>query len=342
MYDPTEYILTEDMQWLHRDSKEPYGDVDYADPGYQSDGKKRYPLDTEKHVKAAWSYINQGDNAAKYTASQLASIKSKIKAAAKKFGIEISENALKVGNIRGRLPGVREVRSYPAEFSVTPMAGTRVKLTGYASTFNQPYSMYDMFGEYTESVRSGAFNKTLSEGPDVGFLANHGGLILARTKSSQSLVLREDSIGLLSEAMINTERSDARDLLTAIEDKDCTEMSFGFRIMRQEWDEDYENRQLVELNLDRGDVSAVNFGANPNTSIAPARAFHHMSAARAHAIETKLRAGEPLSSGQLDALTRTLHILTDGDVVSGESVVQESERVPEYLLLLRRRVLEDM
>jgi HK97 family phage prohead protease len=74
-----------------RASKQPYGDVPYADPGYQSDGKKRYPIDTEAHAKAAWSYINQGDNASAYTANQLASIKSRIKAALKKFGVEVSD-----------------------------------------------------------------------------------------------------------------------------------------------------------------------------------------------------------------------------------------------------------
>jgi phage head maturation protease len=73
------------------DASKPYGDVDYADPGYQSDGKKRYPLDTEAHCRAAWSYINQADNAGAYTADQLAHIKGRIKAAAKKFGIEISD-----------------------------------------------------------------------------------------------------------------------------------------------------------------------------------------------------------------------------------------------------------
>lgn len=69
---------------------EPYGDVTYADPGYR-DNKKRYPIDTPEHIRAAWSYINQGDNAAEYDASQLKAIKSRIMAAAKKAGIEISE-----------------------------------------------------------------------------------------------------------------------------------------------------------------------------------------------------------------------------------------------------------
>lgn len=72
------------------DAKKPYGDVTYADPGYQKDGKKRYPLDTKDHVKAAWSYINMPKNAKAYSADQLSKIKAKIKAAAKKVGVEIS------------------------------------------------------------------------------------------------------------------------------------------------------------------------------------------------------------------------------------------------------------
>lgn len=70
---------------------EPYGDVKYADPGYR-DNKKRYPIDTPDHIRAAWSYINQGKNASFYSDEQLASIKARIKAAAKKAGIEISED----------------------------------------------------------------------------------------------------------------------------------------------------------------------------------------------------------------------------------------------------------
>ena len=74
-----------------QDSKKPYGDVKYADPGYQKDKKKRYPIDTAAHVRAAWSYINQKDNAGQYSSAQLARVKSRIKSAAKKFGIEIQE-----------------------------------------------------------------------------------------------------------------------------------------------------------------------------------------------------------------------------------------------------------
>lgn len=64
-----------------KNSTAPYGDVEYADPGYQSDGKKRYPVDTEEHIRAAWNYIHHPNDAAKYSPEHAAAIKSKIVAA---------------------------------------------------------------------------------------------------------------------------------------------------------------------------------------------------------------------------------------------------------------------
>src|SRR5262249_12053187 len=56
----------------------PYGNVEYADPKH---GK--YPIDTEAHVRAAWSYINQADNASAYPMDgvTLAEVKARIMAA---------------------------------------------------------------------------------------------------------------------------------------------------------------------------------------------------------------------------------------------------------------------
>jgi hypothetical protein len=68
----------------------PYGDVPYADPGYLPDGKKRYPLD-EEHIRAALSYIGQKKNAGRYTSAQLTAMKAKMAAAAKRFGISVSD-----------------------------------------------------------------------------------------------------------------------------------------------------------------------------------------------------------------------------------------------------------
>jgi len=69
-----------------KEGEKKYGDVTYAD-----ETNKKYPLDTKKHVKAAWSYINMPKNAGKYSSSDLTAMKKRIKAAAKKIGIEITE-----------------------------------------------------------------------------------------------------------------------------------------------------------------------------------------------------------------------------------------------------------
>jgi hypothetical protein len=66
---------------LEKAGKKPYGDVTYADPGYQDDKVKRYPVDTEKHIRAAWSYINKPANQKAYSADQVSKIKAKIVAA---------------------------------------------------------------------------------------------------------------------------------------------------------------------------------------------------------------------------------------------------------------------
>jgi len=61
-----------------------YGDVEFADPV-----NKKYPIDTDKHIRAAWSYINHEDNAAKYDQDEVKQIKDRIKRAARKHDIEI-------------------------------------------------------------------------------------------------------------------------------------------------------------------------------------------------------------------------------------------------------------
>lgn len=143
----------------------------------------------------------------------------------------------------------------------------KVKLTGTASVVEKAYRMYDMFGEYDEIVDQAAFNNTLARKPDVAFLVNHSGVTMARTTSG-SLLLSSDSQGLQTEAYVNPKRVDVNDLLLAIEDRDVTEMSFAFRIIDGEWNDDYSEYRILEVDLDRGDVSAVNYGANPYTSVA--------------------------------------------------------------------------
>lgn len=146
--------------------------------------------------------------------------------------------------------------------------GDSIKLTGYASVFNHPYSVLGgpPMG-WTERVDPGAFNVTLASKPDLHLLINHEGMPLARTKSG-TLQLSTDSTGLLVEAELDRRDPDVQRLQTKMERGDMDEMSFGFRTKRDEWTDgpDGEERRLLEVSLHKGDVSVVNFGANPATS----------------------------------------------------------------------------
>jgi HK97 family phage prohead protease len=148
--------------------------------------------------------------------------------------------------------------------------GKGLTFNGYASVTEAPYEMEDWLGDYTEVVRKGAFGKTLAEGADVPFKVNHGGITLARTKSG-TMRLSEDDTGLYVEADLDPTSPDVQSLRSAMERGDLDEMSFGFRVVRQEWSPDYSQRDITEVNLNKGDVSAVNYGANPATAGASLR-----------------------------------------------------------------------
>ena len=113
-----------------KDPKKPYGDIAYADPGYQKDKVKRYPINGAGHVRSAWSYINQPKNANLYTAAQLARIKSRIKSAAKKYGVNIvSEHEMLANDISQILEAYASIALVNDDDSIS--------ITGYATDPHQ-------------------------------------------------------------------------------------------------------------------------------------------------------------------------------------------------------------
>ncbi|MER8197066.1 HK97 family phage prohead protease [Streptomyces microflavus] len=194
-----------------------------------------------------------------------------------------SDRANASGVVRRAFPVQLEVRAKPGAAAVSTVEG-------YASVTESPFEMWDWLGMYHEVVRAGAFGKTLGENPQVQLLLNHGGLAMAYTKAG-TLRLAEDSTGLHMEADVSTKRSDVSDMLAALDDGSVDEMSFAFRVTRQLWSPDYDQRDIIEVDLHRGDVSVVNFGANPATSVGAMRSadFDQMDEVDARALYERLQ-----------------------------------------------------
>jgi HK97 family phage prohead protease len=182
---------------------------------------------------------------------------------------------------RGELNNVREVRQYAIsdiELREGSDAGT-IRFVGYATVFNHDYVVHDAYGSFTERITPEAFNRTLSEQPDVILNLNHGmagtGLPMARTPRPNrpgTLQLTPDKVGLRVETDLALDDPDVQAILPKMRRGDLDEMSFAFRVPEagSTWQpgpdgEPFGDRTITEVNMARGDVSIVSYGANPAT-----------------------------------------------------------------------------
>ena len=241
----------------------PYGDVAYADP---EDGK--YPIDTAEHCRAAWSYVNMPKNAA-VLGDKLAAVKARIKAACKKFGIEISDDSsartAPSDNVEHRLTFVRvEVRSIDG-------APSR-QIGGYAAVFNRDSRS---LGFGVERVASSFFNEDRAAGwPGVGTGVvcryNHDNMFLLGTTQAGTLRLAVDGTGLDYTVDTPECRSDVLEL-TGRGDVAGSSFSFVVTPGGEEWR--HNDAGIVERTLLSGklvDVAPVGgaLAAYPDATVA--------------------------------------------------------------------------
>lgn len=147
---------------------------------------------------------------------------------------------------------------------------------GHASTFNEPYVLYDD-GEYRieEQVGPAAFDKC--DMSDVIFQYNHEGRVFARTRN-KTLEVSTDDIGLYVKANLGG-TEEGRKLYQEIQDGYTDRMSFGFTVQEDQITrtEDHEANKITILRTITKvgklyDVSAVSIPANDGTDIS-ARSF---------------------------------------------------------------------
>ena len=143
-------------------------------------------------------------------------------------------------------------------------------VTGYASTFNEPYTLYeDDDWRFNEVVDSKAFDNT--DMSDVIMQYDHVGRVFARM-SNDTLTVVPDEKGLLIEADLGgTELG--RQLFEEIRGGYTNKMSFGFTVDGEDYldTKDVDGKALTVRTITSVrklyDVSAVSLPANDATSI---------------------------------------------------------------------------
>ena len=177
----------------------------------------------------------------------------------------------------------REYRNMILEVRDDVPEEERKIVTGYASTFEEPYKLFEWEGgEFWEVVDRSAFDTT--DMSDVIMQYDHEGRVFARTRN-ETLTVTVDDHGLKIEADLGGTEI-GRELFEEIRGGYTDRMSFGFTVNNEsEEREKLESgvikytRRILSVNK-LYDVSAVSLPANDGTEIgadATARSIRSLS-----------------------------------------------------------------
>jgi HK97 family phage prohead protease len=159
-------------------------------------------------------------------------------------------------------------------------------IVGYAAIFNV---RTELWSGTTEEIAPGAFTRSLEEKADVRALRNHDpDKMLGRTKAG-TLALNEDGQGLRAR-ISPPDTTLGRETVELIRRGDLNQMSFAFRIVREEaeYDDDGANYRLMDVDL--VDISVVTFPQYEDTTaeVDDARSIVTLEELRER-VDTKLR-----------------------------------------------------
>lgn len=187
-------------------------------------------------------------------------------------------------------------------------------VTGYASTFDEPYKLFTGDGwELWETVERTAFDET--DMSDVIMQYDHEGRVFARTRNN-TLRIEPDEKGLFIEADLGGTEI-GRELYEEIAGGYTDRMSFGFTVTGESGDKEQDDagvwiytRHITKVGK-LYDVSAVSIPANDGTSIAA------------------------------DAVTRSIGNLTDGVIerIQAERLEEEKARLEQRRAEVKARAL---
>lgn len=175
----------------------------------------------------------------------------------------------------GKMEDGREYRAMTMTVRAAKDNEDEMIVEGYATTFNQPYTLYDgCYYKEVEQIAPTAFDEC--DMSDVIMQYDHNGRVFARNKNG-TLSLTVDAIGLKVTA--NLGGTDiGRQLYQEIKGGYTDKMSFGFVVAEDQRTSvvDHENdKETITRTITKVkklyDVSAVSIPANDMTSISARR-----------------------------------------------------------------------
>lgn len=226
---------------------------------------------------------------------------------------------------------IREARAQSAGSMELRSAesGDGYTLSGYASVYDVPYSVRDSLGEYQETIRAGAFTRSVGRADDVRLLLNHDGVPLARTKSGTLTLDSTDPHGLRVDARLDPSSPLVASVKSAMDRGDLDQMSFAFSAQRQKWSADYSQRDVLDATL--FDVSVVTYPASEATSVA-LRGITGMTTEGRSACVLADALAQFRAAGVVDPVTRDLLLQVLGAIDSATEQIEDATEVLEDVL----------
>lgn len=141
-------------------------------------------------------------------------------------------------------------------------------VSGFATTFNDPYTLWEYEGiKYQEQVDRSAFDG--ADLSDVIMQYDHAGAVYARNKMggnrSPTLLLEPQERGFFVAADLSRSEG-AKRLYDEIAAGLIYQMSWAFSVAEDSYDRETHTRTILRVKKVY-DVSAVSYPANPNTDI---------------------------------------------------------------------------
>jgi HK97 family phage prohead protease len=201
-----------------------------------------------------------------------------------------------------------EVRTLAKAPEITTPSSDSFNLRGYATVYDVAYPVAGGpdAGGWMETIERGATAKSIKDGADTRLLFDHDGIPLARTASGTMRLLSDD-LGMMVDANLDPASPYAQSVRSAVMRGDADQMSFAFRVTRQEWNEDYTERRIKEVQL--FDASVVTYPASEATVV-------QMNSTTPKEIEE--RELDPAAEAQEDSLVDQIKSLL-AQLVQGEA-----------------------